>query len=203
MLQSQKNKKEFLKPFKDMIKENGENGLIYIPKECIIDLIQKGILKNVHSNKNVWYDIELECDIKMSLIKATPDYYKLVSGGNVGHFLQHYEWKYDGKNLYSCSIFTGRTVKIERVILNYDRYGFAKNAELEMDVHHMWFRFCALVGTLKSMSHDDHMEGHHKIGNYDRGQSVQILNVPDFQYFITEVYKAHEILQNRKFSIEF
>jgi len=203
MTKAAQNKKEFIKPFKNMIKENGENGLVYIPKECILELQKLSRIKKLSTPDNIWYKVNYDCIAKIELLEAEPDYYKIVSGGRIGKFLQHYKWKYDGKNVYCCSMITGKNVKIERAILNYLRYGYLKNADLNDAAHHMWFRFCALAETLKNVSKQVHLDNHRKIGNYDRGQSIEILTVADFDYFISVVDDITNLLQNKIFSIEF
>lgn len=203
MLKSQKNKKEFLKPFKDMIKENGKNGLVYIPKDCIVELEQCKKIKQLPTEENNWYAVDYDCSIELNLLEAMPDYYKIVSGGKYGQFLRRFKWRYDGKNVYTCSIVTRKKVMLERVTLNYQKYDYFKEVELDKEAHHMWFRFCALAGTLKSMERAKHIENHNRIGNYDRGQSVEILTTTDFDYFISVVDEIYNLLQNKVFSIEF
>lgn len=203
MLESQKNKKEFLKPFKDMINENGDKGLLFIPKECIVELEQQNKITKLPTTENNWYDVRYDCLTKINMIEVEPDYYKIVSGGKIGQFLHHYKWNYDGKNVYCCSLITGKKVMIERVILNYLKYGYLKNVELDKAAHHMWFRFCALAEALKSMDRVAHLQNHKRIGNYNRGQCVQILTVTDFDYFISVVDETCNLLQHKVFSIEF
>lgn len=203
MTKAQQNKKNFIKPFKNMIKEGGENSLVHIPKDCIIELEQLSKIKKLPTLENNWYEVNLDCLVKLSLLEAAPDYYKVVSGGKIGQFLQHYKWNYDGKNVYCCSMIAGKNVRIERAILNYLRYGYFRNAHLKDAAHHMWFRFCALVETLKNINTQTHLNNHRKIGNYDRGQSIEILTVADFEYFISVVEEITTLLQNKTFSIEF
>ena len=203
MLKSQKNKREFIKPFAGMINKNGENGLVHISKVCIVELEQNNKIKKLQTPNNNWYKVNYSCSTKINLLEAEPDYYKVVNGGEIGEFLRHYKWCYDGKNVYGCSIIMGKKVMIERVILNYQKYGYFKNAELEKETHHKWFRFCALAGTLKSMDKVVHLQNHQKIGNYDRGQSIEILTASDFDYFISVVDEAYNVLQHKIFSMEF
>lgn len=203
MTKSQQNKKEFIKPFKNMIREQGENSLVYIPKECITELQQLSKIKKLPTIENNWYEVNYECFAKLSLLEVAPDYYKVVSGGRIGQFLQHYKWSYDGKNVYNCSIIAGKSVRIERAILNYQKYGYLKNVNINDATHHMWFRFCALVETLKNVSTQDHIDNHREIGNYDRGQSIEILTTTDFDYFISVIDEITILLQNKTFSIEF
>lgn len=203
MLKSQKNKREFIKPFAGMINKNGENGLVHISKACIVELEQNNKIKKLQTPNNNWYKVNYSCSTKINLLEAEPDYYKVVNGGGIGKFLRHYKWYYDGKNVYCCSIIKGKKVMIERIILNYQKYGYFKNAELEEETHHMWFRFCALAGTLKSMDKMVHLQNHQEIGNYDRGQSIEILTASDFDYFISVVDEAYNVLQHKIFSMEF
>lgn len=203
MLKSQKNKREFIKPFAGMINKNGENGLVHISKACIVELEQNNKIKKLQTPNNNWYKVNYSCSTKINLLEAEPDYYKVVNGGEIGEFLRHYKWCYDGKNVYGCSIIMGKKVMIERIILNYQKYGYFKNAELEKETHHMWFRFCALAGTLKSMDKVVHLQNHQKIGNYNRGQSIEILTASDFDYFISVVDEAYNVLQHKIFSMEF
>lgn len=203
MTKTQRNKKKFIKPFRGMITRNGKNGLVYIPKECIVELINEKILVEIQNTKNRWYIVKLRCEAEINLLEVEPDFYKIVSGGKIGRFLQHYQWKYDEKNVYCTSITTGKNVRIERVILNYQRYGYFKYAHTDEAAHHMWFRFCALEGMLKSLPEQAHLAGHSNIGNYDRGQSVKISTVADFQYFISVIEQYRIFLKNKQFSIEF
>ena len=67
MYKTQKNKKEFIKPFKNMINKDGENSLMYIPKECIIKLQNQGKIVKVPTKENVWYDVNYKSIVKVSL----------------------------------------------------------------------------------------------------------------------------------------
>lgn len=203
MNKTQKNKKKLIKPFKKMIYEQGENSLVYIPKSNIVELETKDIIKEIKGYDNTWYQINIDMNEGIDMIEMVPDYYKIVGGGETGQFLRHYKWKYDGKNVYCNTIITGRNVRIERVILNYEKYGYFNNININEAAHHMWFRFCAIGDMLKSIPQDVHLECHHMIGNYDRGQSLKIESVPDFQYFISRIVQFRTVLKNKKFSIEF
>ena len=187
MNKTQKNKKKLIKPFKKMIYEQGENSLVYIPKSNIVELETKDIIKQIKGSDNTWYQINIDLNDGIDMIEMVPDYYKIIDGGETGRFLRHYKWKYDGKNVYCNTIITGRNVRIERVILNYKEFGYFKNINIDEAAHHMWFRFCAIGDMLKSISKDEHLRNHIKIGNYDRGQSLKIESVADFNYFISVI----------------
>lgn len=204
MDRTQKNKKDFLKPFKNMIlKDDSNKGLIKVHKKCMADLEAQGKIKIIVGKPNTWYEIFLTEDVHLCLVEILPDYYKLVSGGKVGGFLQCFPWKYTGKNVVTSQAISGRSVNIERVILNYTKYHYFKPADIEEDAHHMWYRFCAVQGTLKSLPKDKHRAGHQKIGNYDRAQIVEIKSDAEFEYFISVVCDKIAVLSNKEFSLEF
>lgn len=196
------NKETFLKPFKNMLFENGENGLNYISKECIVQLIHDGTITEVHHGNNIIYKVNFIDDIDIELMEMIPDFYKFIEGGKVGEFLRNYLWRYDGKNVYTYGAVDGKKVTLERVILNYVEYGYFKPVHLDDEAHHMWFRFCALNGMLKSLPKTEHRNGHREIGFYDRGQSLRIDTVSDFRYVLSEVVRIKKLLKNKKFSIE-
>lgn len=200
---TQKNKRNFIKPFKHLIDENGLNSLNYINKNVVVGLTNSGDIQKIPAPYNTWYKVNILQDVRIELLEVKPDYYKFVSGGTIGSFLRNYEWKYDGKNVYTCTAITSKKVIIERVLLNFCKYGYFKIADIDKAAHHMWFRFCALADMLISLPQSDHMAGHKKVGNYDRGQSLRIETVSDFRYVISEIAKAHEILLTKKFSLEF
>lgn len=204
MDRTQKNKKEFIKPFKDMILKGDSNkGLVKVHKKCIVDLEAQGKIKKIVGKPNTWYEIQLSEEVPLCLVEIVPDYYKLVSGGKVGGFLQCFPWKYTGKNVVTSQAISGRNVNIERVVLNYTKYHYFKYADIEEDAHHMWFRFCAVQGTLKSLPKHKHWTGHKKIGNYDRAQIVEIKSDAEFEYFISVVCDKIAVLSKKTFSIEF
>lgn len=202
-MKAQKNKKIFIKPFKHLIDKNGLNSLNYIDKECMVDLLHEGDIERIDADYNTWYKVNILQDVKIELLEVKPDYYKFVSGGTIGSFLRHYEWKYDGKNVYTCTAITSKKVIIERVLLNFCKYGYFKIADIDKAAHHMWFRFCALADMLISLPQSDHLDGHKKVGNYDRGQSLRIETVSDFRYVISEIEKVYAILLSKQFSLEF
>lgn len=204
MNKTQKNKKAFIKPFKDMILDGDSNkGLVKIHKQCIVDLEAQGKVEKIVGKPNLWYEIKLDDEVHLCLVELEPDYYKLVSGGKVGEFLQCFPWKYTGKNVVTSQAISGRYVNIERVVLNFTKYHYFKNADIEQDAHHMWFRFCAVQGTLKSLPEYKHWAGHKKIGNYDRAQIVEIKTDTEFEYFISVVCDKINLLSKKEFSIEF
>lgn len=204
MNKTQKNKGEFIKPFKDMILDGDSNkGLVKIHKQCIVDLEAQGKVRKIVGKPNPWYEIKLADEIPLCLVELVPDYYKLVSGGKVGEFLQCFPWKYTGKNVVTSQAISGRYVNIERVVLNFTKYHYFKNVDIEEDAHHMWFRFCAVQGTLKSLPEYKHWAGHKKIGNYDRAQIVEIKTDAEFEYFVSVVCDKINLLSKKEFSIEF
>ena len=60
-----------------MIKENGKNGLVYIPKDCIVELEQCKKIKQLPTEENNWYAVDYDCSIELNLLEVMPDYYKI------------------------------------------------------------------------------------------------------------------------------
>jgi hypothetical protein len=202
MREQQKNKKKFIEGFKDMICKSQYRGLLKISKEQLGELIKEGLVDPIASKYNNWFRV-LIGTIPMEMVEGKPGHYKVVSGGNIGAFLRHYNWKCDNRNVYTCGAITGKSIKIERVILNYCKYGYFKDADLDKAAHHMWFRMCALAGMLKSLDPQVHADGHKRIGYYDRSQIIEIKSVTDFQFFVSEIDRVSSILAQRQFSLEF
>lgn len=96
----------------------------------------------------------------------------------------------------------GKMTCIEKLIMSKVT-GQSLTQLMTLDVHHMWFRFCALPEMIKMMNHDDHVEGHKQIVNYARNQVVFIDSIEDWDEFIEVVMKYREILKEKTFSIEY
>ncbi len=97
--------------------------------------------------------------------------------------------------------YQGKMVCIEKFVMS-SVTGQTVNQLMQLDVHHMWFRFCALPETLKMISRADHVAGHQIVGGYARNQVIYIDSVDGWDEFINIVMFYRSVLKNRYFSIE-
>lgn len=202
---NKKNKKAFLADIKGLINPDGANSLVQIDKSVIVELLQKDIITSLSMDGtlNQWYRINGAVKGEMLLLEVVPDNYKIVEGGEKGSVLQQFHWWYDGKNVSTSNVMKGKSIPIEKVLLNLSRNTFFNPNDLNWDAHHMYLRSVALLGALKALNHVDHVYGHKIVGNYNRGQNIQIDTSSEFIYFITVVIKYINILKTKKFSIEY
>jgi hypothetical protein len=203
MRKQQINKQLFVQSLKHLFCYGSRyRGLVKIRKENLDSLIEAGLVERVGSRYNSWIRVLIGRN-PIELVKVKPEHYKVVSGGDIGAFLRNYNWKCDEKNVYTCGAVSGKRVMIERVILNFVKYGYFKQADLDKAAHHMWFRFCALACMLKSLDQQVHADGHKEIGYYDRAQVIEIKSITDLQFLVSEIDRVSQILAKKLFSLEF
>lgn len=195
------------------------------PKKIFTYLIRHLLVKGANLKSVVIVGIIMQLVQTGRLVKmqvngtGNLEFYQVVVGGNVTDMvLAVLEGKAklipevsvdnvkDEKFTYNHGNFVTsideKTVCIEKLVM-VKVTGQTLEQLMQLDVHHKWFRFCALPETIIMLEHDEHIESHKKLINYARNQVVYIGSMEDWDYFLFIVVYYRNVLHNNEFSIEY
>ena len=176
-------------------------GIIHIENNVLNDLQEKGLLKECTGKPNNYYTI-LAGGGGLALIEVRKDnlsFFKIISEESVFR-LSTEKWVYDERDIKNSS--TGQTME---QFLMTGMIGCTGKRKPDYEIHHAWFRFCAIpFVTIALCKKQLHKELHSKaISSARRHQSILIRGKGDFEILIGETEKIIHTLLFRKCCIKY
>ena len=202
-------KKEFIKGLSCIIDDSGsgqETGVVKIDKTTLHLLLNNAYLEKMQGMRNTFYIMKMEgTKLRFALFEVAEGCFKVVLESDTPIIDKHRWYYYRRDALMQNKSPNGRwnLICLERLILDYHKYGAGEIKDSREHVHHMWYRWCAVYGMIRSYDRATHKALHKIAGNFSRSMCIRLCNETNYLLFARELEKEYGCLRTKIFCHDF